>query len=226
MSKNFIFPAMNRWRDHEPFDLELRRVFKTFAPVIGCEFCIAGGAVRDRVHYLKPKDYDLFCFGKPDWRRLFAEFEAPADQQHQYRDMHCLNLIWTLRQYIEPGCVQRTKRTIQVVYRDGLETIPQLLDEFDWCCAQYAWDGHAVRTIGTTQGIKPGGVLRLANPKTPETSLARGRRFAERFGMTIDPEALQQLQDQIDGSRRLKVLAEHGHAHRRGAYQKTRRLAA
>src|SRR4051794_40321260 len=96
--RKFAFPPMDRWRDDEPYHFELERVYRNFAPHIGADFCIAGGAVRDRVHYLKPKDYDLFCFGPPDWRRLFANFEAPADEQHRYRDCVTLTLHWQNRE--------------------------------------------------------------------------------------------------------------------------------
>lgn len=184
----------------------LRRVFREFERHIGGRFCIAGGAVRDVVHGYKPRDYDLFCFEPPDWRRLFANYHAPADQQHRYRDMTCLTLLWKVR-------------TVQIIHRSTLTTIPALLDEFDWCICQWAYDGEEVRTIGSTQVVVPGNAMRLANPRTAETSLARGKRFAERFGMTIDPEAMYTLLARIDGSSRQKVLAKH-------AERIQRRLAA
>jgi hypothetical protein len=192
------YPAEDRYRDYECPETELDRVYHALRPYLG-RFCLAGGCVRDRLAYLKPKDHDAFCFDPPDFAALAKRFDL-AVTQHRYRDMACLTVLWQ-------------RRRLQVIYRRGIETIPRLLETFDWACCCWAWDGVAIRGLeGVSQRIEPGAVLRLNAPSiaNPDNSLRRGRRFAERFQMSIDPADERRLRSMIWRSGRLRTLRRIG----------------
>jgi hypothetical protein len=173
----------------------LHAVYREVEPHLNCRFCIAGGAVRDIVHGYKPRDWDLFCFSYPTWRTMAKRYRADPRETHQYRDALCMTFRWH-------------GETIQVIHRHGLRTIPALLEEFDWTCCMYAFDGVQVRVHDDTGELGPGKLLKLNDSSTPEKALERGRMFAKRFGMEIEPASLATLDAKLSRSGRLKAIAK------------------
>jgi hypothetical protein len=184
----------------------LQQVIADFEPFIGCRFCIAGGAVRDQMSGYKPRDIDIFILGNPLIGWLDEMFERlPDDGAGPYHALFCRSYRWN-------------DRTVQVIQKMGLTSVPKLLNSFDWCCCLWAvTDRFELVQHSKAELVKPGGVLRIHNPNTPEASLKRGRRFAERYGMTIEPESLATLEAAIERTRLARERAAERTALKRAA---------
>ena len=171
----------------------LADVYAEFAAALQVPFCIAGGAVRDHLLGLPPKDYDLFVFERYDRRRLAGYQQGPAAVG--YDAWHVANVEWR-------------GQAVQIIGPLAYRDIDELLDGFDWNVCQFAYDGQRVIQRMDAGEISRRGWLRLTSDRTPHVSLRRGFRFSERYRMDILPADLERLCRLIAG--------QHVRATRRG----------
>lgn len=139
---------------------------------------VAGGAVRDDLMGRAPKDFDVFVLGVP-----FTDESAQAVRDtcvdvpsiealdfHKSEPFLAVSLNWN-------GVM------VQVMC-SPLTSTAALLDSFDWNVSRFAFDGecHALEDIGNIATGKP---LRLHRVTYHQSTLRRGFRFSERFGMVF-----------------------------------------
>ena len=141
---------------------------------------IAGGAVRDAVMGRTPKDYDVFILGCPfnaESRDAVTErlSTLPSLNQLEFHKSEPF-LTGTVSFHVGGKDV-----VVQVMTTDAA-TVQVLLDRFDWNVSRFAFDG-AVHALTAIDEIGTGQPLRLHKVTYPLSTLRRGFRFSERFGM-------------------------------------------
>lgn len=178
---------------------------------------VAGGAVRDELRGVTPKDYDVFVLGLHPESPVQAVDATKVSLLVEARD-EIKRALLTLPYATEVGPEPwRTtpEHPYQVVTVEALLPIPGnprvtvqgvcsehydvegLLYGFDWNVCRYAYDGDRVwqPEAHVTEVVGPGLPLRLdgAEPPYPLSTLRRGFRFSERFGMVLPPDVLTHL---------------------------------
>lgn len=157
---------------------DLDVVYREFAQRLGHigTVVIAGGAVRDAVMGRAAKDYDVFVLGCPfntESRDAVSERlgDLPALEQLEFHKSEPFLV----------GTVSYGAFVVQVMTTDAV-TVDELLDRFDWNVSRFAYDGrlHAMTDVAE---IGEGQPLRLHRVTYPLSTLRRGFRFSERFGM-------------------------------------------
>lgn len=159
---------------------------------LGGSVVVGGGAVRDWIMGREPKDVDVFVLG--------VDFADDRDEIMRRLDDLPIVEPWAFHKS-EPylcGTVRWGGVDVQVMASPH-ETVAALLDSFDWNVALFAYDGE-VHARTDVADIKPGGWLRLQRVTFPKSTLRRGFRFSERFGMRIPDETLRDLCRQVAGS--------------------------
>lgn len=159
---------------------------------------IAGGAVRDTLMGREPKDYDVFVLGLNDTevneQGVLAELTNYVNVEVRYEHKSEPFLIKTTR--IE-GC------EVQIMINPA-PTIDQLISTFDWNTCLFAFGAEGYVCKESIENIGPGKELRLNACHYPWSTLRRGYRFSERFGMKLSHETIQRVLDVI-ASRRLAL---------------------
>lgn len=156
---------------------------------------IAGGCVRDvllaarnNVLSAEPKDYDIFVFN--DGKKMTgAEFEG-------------LERITTAEWHKSEPFLQATVRyegVIVQVMSSNFKTLGELLDSFDWNVSRFGFDAGHTLALTSLDDIGEGKMLRLHKVTYPLSTLRRGFRFSERFGMQLDNAELQALCAMVAG---------------------------
>ena len=144
---------------------------------------IAGGSVRDTLMEREPKDYDVFinCSEAASSQIVeamegFQKIEVPEFHKSE----PFLKGTWRVE------CVD-----VQVMWTPH-GTVDELLNSFDWNVSMFAYDGsfHCREDV---KNIKAGASLRLCSVTFPISTLRRGFRFSERFGMKIERKDLFDL---------------------------------
>lgn len=151
---------------------------------------IAGGAVRDEVMGRTPKDYDVFILGCPfnaESRDAVTERldTLPRLDQLEFHKSEPF-LTGTVSFHVGGKDV-----VVQVMTTDAA-TVQALLDRFDWNVSRFAFDG-AVHALTAIDEIGTGQPLRLHKVTYPLSTLRRGFRFSERFGMKLQHADIVEL---------------------------------
>lgn len=156
------------------------RVFAEFhrrlAPLKG-EVVIAGGAVRDALRGVEPKDYDVFVLGHPWSEASKAETLALLANLPVV-----VPFAWHNSEPYLVGTVDFRGRLVQVMLNPA-GTVNELLDTFDWNTCLFAYDGREFHQRTQLDELQPGRELRLQTVTFPLSTLRRGYRFSERFSM-------------------------------------------
>lgn len=151
---------------------------------------VAGGAVRDEHLGQVPKDYDVFLlntgYSDQDRARVKAEIDdlPTLDQLHFHKS--------------EPYLVEtvRLGSAIVQVMCTPCQTVGELLDTFDWNVSLFAYDG-ALHQRCSREDIEAGKPLVLQKVTYPMSTLRRGFRFSERFGMEFKKDDVVALCRQV-----------------------------
>ena len=157
----------------------LQSLCDEFTKRCGGTAIIAGGSVRDTLLGREPKDYDVFVL-RGKFRDGWGNGLEVVDSPEWHKS--------------EPN-LQRTfridGRIVQVMKSDW--SLPgQVLDHFDWNVSQFAFNGDFLQLTDLTD-IGEGKELRLHRVTYPVSTLRRGFRFSERFGMQFRKEDLRDL---------------------------------
>lgn len=152
---------------------------------------MAGGAVRDHLMGRTPKDFDIFVLGA-SWddklvekvRDLLAPFEKVSELEFHLS---------------EPYLVQSVRHTnghVMQIMLNPAPTVSALVDTFDWNTCLFAYDGtvHAREDIAN---IAVGKELKLQTCRFPMSTLRRGFRFSERFGMELPKATIVSLCEKV-----------------------------
>jgi hypothetical protein len=175
-------------------------IYKGFSGLLpNNRIVIAGGAVRDELLDRAPRDYDIFLLDSDrDW----------DGNSIYYRNYEQLCMFQKLK---PPAWHRQDYAQLKLLYCDHAvdivpttcHTIEELLDSFDWNVSLFGYDGSRTYSRMSPDDIKAGGLLRLqpGHRCHVESTLRRGFRFSERFGMILPEDTVQKLcQD---------VIAEH-----------------
>lgn len=169
---------------------------------------VAGGCVRDLLMDKSPKDFDVFVFN--DGKKMTGkEFEG-------------LEAIETPEWHKSEPFLQATVRFEGVVVQvmsSSFKSASELLDTFDWNVSRFAFDAGHTLALTALSDIGEGKMLRLHKVTYPLSTLRRGFRFSERFGMKLDNKELQGLCSMVAG--RLAGLKQ-GQPHKEARSQEAR----
>jgi hypothetical protein len=138
-------------------------------------WCIAGGAVRDAMIGVQPKDIDFYALGVDD-----ASY-GPVENKN----------------------LEESDITVQLMHTK-YKTPIELIRSFDWniCCCALMADGRLMDPINVRETIEHKEHLRLVNITNPFSNLRRGYRFSERYGLDLLTEDLMKLfKACIDGNK-------------------------
>lgn len=144
---------------------------------------IAGGAVRDSLLGVTAKDFDVFisCKQTDSVKIPMAMDGLERIEVPEYHKSEPFLLgTWKVRgQYV------------QVMWTPH-NSIAELVASFDWNVSLFAYDGrfHCFEDIANISSGKP---LRIQKITFPASSLRRGFRFSERFGMKLQRSTVLQL---------------------------------
>lgn len=186
--KRMFFPkVVRRWKNK----LMLADVLREFSDRLGRfgPVVIAGGAVRDTLLGNAPKDYDVFVLGtefkvlSEDAAKALAGLEQIVPLEFHKSEPFLVAMVrWN-------GCDVQVMSTPHT-------TVDELLASFDWNVCLFAYDGTYVQREDTAN-IRQGGALRLRKVTFPLSTLRRGFRFSERFGMEFKREDIVTLCERV-----------------------------
>ena len=164
---------------------EMSELLSPFGKVV-----IAGGAVRDTLMGREPKDYDVFI--------LDADREISGDAIKETLARLFTNVKVSEAHLSEPFLVSTIKvdgLVVQVMTSPHLD-IDQLMASFDWNVCLFAYDGtfHAKTQL---EDIAPSKDLVLQKVTFSISTMRRGFRFSERFGMNIPKKTLYTLCEKV-----------------------------
>jgi len=172
--------------------LTMSRVLIDCGPVV-----IAGGAVRDTLMGVEPKDYDVFILntdkakdGKTIAEKLAVEFKTVEPKEYHKSEPYLVETVMVGDAFVQ-------------VMASSFTSVTELVASFDWNVCLFAYDGEFHQRT-SIEDIAPGKDLVLQKNTFPVSTLRRGFRFSERFGMKLPKDTLIQLcidvleQSQID----------------------------
>lgn len=164
---------------------QLKSVFDYFHPKLESfgTLVVAGGAVRDSLMGRKPKDYDLFVLqAKETW-----DFSAAKKEMLPALSGVATSLPVISGHNSEPYLVANLDLLgipVQILV-SPVASMQALVATFDWNVCLFAFDGKNYLMGEKTDNIGPGKNLWLNQVTFPLSTLRRGIRFSERFGMKL-----------------------------------------
>lgn len=159
---------------------EVDAIRRHVADAIGMRVIVAGGAVRDALRGERPKDIDLFVThwgGDPQLGDRVDSVHTCTEE-----NMYRLFLRWE-------GDVDGFR--VQIMQHPAAYEMQALIDCFDWNVCRFAYDGWGVVAGMKIEDVSPGKPLELHRCTFPGSTLRRGFRFSERFGMPVSRYTLQ-----------------------------------
>lgn len=155
------------------------------------EVVLAGGGIRDELMAREPKDYDAFILlGKPfsfEYVReeVWEALEAVDEDRSGSTPFKAAEVIFE-------------GTTVQIMLTP-YKTVEELLASFDWNVCLFASDGVKTWALEEVANIGKGMELKLHKITYPLSTLRRGYRFSERFGMVLRQEDMIQLCTEVLG---------------------------
>jgi hypothetical protein len=178
--------------------LQLKAIAAVFEDrFAGMEWCIAGGAIRDTLLGIQPKDYDLFVLGA-DPAAVLQACSGLTPKISSWRNQAPSSPAHIVDNYDVYG------QTVQVMVMENVHTVEGLLHSFDWNICKFALEGEELIKMGKLPVA--GDTLVLDCCPRPGSTLRRGKRFAEKFDMALDADT----EDFIKSQMKPEELARHG----------------
>lgn len=144
---------------------------------------IAGGAVRDTLLNIKPKDYDIFIL--QDYKEWSFE-KAKQAVMPLLKDLPDIQseFEWeSSKQFLIYNTIWKSYH-IQIMVTPA-RTVEELLLSFDWNVCMFAYDGIQLIQKENIRNVGRGKTLWLYDVAYPISTLRRGFRFSEKFNMHI-----------------------------------------
>lgn len=161
-----------------------------------CGRCvIAGGAVRDTLLLREPKDYDVFVMQESlndGWARDLETVTSPE---------------WHKSEPFLQGTVRWGAAIVQVMLTKHT-SLKDLVGDFDWNVSMFGFDDDGFYQGAPIEDVANGKELKLNKVTFPVSTLRRGFRFSERFGMVLPARTLADLCEQA-ADRLNAALAAH-----------------
>lgn len=151
-----------------------------------CGPCVvAGGCIRDTLMGNTPKDYDVFVFNnaQPIPDQAFNGLEIIKSPEWHKSEPHLQSTF-------------RFEGVIVQVMASECTSLESLVATFDWNVSAFGYSQHRkdpVYAIGNVKDIGSTKKLKLLCCTYPVSTLRRGFRFSERFGMSFDTSELAEL---------------------------------
>ena len=173
--------------------VRLRGIYNTFSAKFERfgSICIAGGAVRDSLMDKNPKDYDIFLFPNEQWADAFGLSAELKDELLGYNEISRFSQS-------SPHVVKTFNfmgYTIQLMITNASD-VYDLMDTFDWNVCMYAYDGE-YHSTDCLDNLSEGSHLKLHRITRAKSTLRRGFRFSDRYGLLFPDEELNRLILQI-----------------------------
>jgi hypothetical protein len=177
---------------------EIYNKFSTLLSSIGTVY-VAGGAVRDTLLGLQPKDSDIFvCVSDTPPIGFPAFYAGPWFEQAAFEILDKENVYieepefdWQSSRFCKIE-VKYKDCKVQIMFIEGIKTVDDLLDTFDWNVSLFAYDGQFYKRMELDK-IGKNQELILQKSTFPLSTLRRGFRFSERFGMALPNETIYKI---------------------------------
>lgn len=172
---------------------EMNDVLGVFGTVV-----IAGGAVRDSLISRVPKDYDIFILNTTGHISSFTEVRDDvrmALEKAKYTKVD-IKFEWHKSEPFLIESVQTPYGEVQIMAKN-IQTQEQLIDDFDWNVSRFSYGFNGYVNGEDVNNIGHGKDLVLHKVTYPYSTLRRGFRFSERFGMRFKREDVRKLCDVI-----------------------------
>ncbi len=188
---------------------ELISKFQLIYPDKPC--IIAGGAVRDIMLNVKPKDIDIFFLGL-DWSKVIKkEFVDKLKSKEIYYEIATSNLPWhKYERYLLLTIIWKTCQELKDIEIQfcgfPVNNLEDLLKTFDWEICLFGYSNGIVTTtqeslnlINKIQSYKKGDKdykppkMKLYNVQFPISNLRRGFKFENRYPIKLDYNAILKL---------------------------------
>lgn len=182
MTYQMVLRTTPLYRVHAEFDDRLGHLGK---------LVVAGGAVRDHLMGRQAKDFDLFLLNTPFTKEAREAVTDALDDLEVVKP-----LAWHNSEPYLVMTVRWQGFDVQVMCNPAV-SIDALVDTFDWNVARFAFDGENFTKGMDVDDIGYGKELKLHRVTFPTSTLRRGFRFAERFAMSIDPDIILLLCEEV-----------------------------
>ena len=166
-------------------DYVLDLVRKRVGRIVGNDVWLAGGSVRDILMEGVPKDYDIFVPGLAELEPEEIDILFYGLQKVALRGGHSYEPFLKAQFNLWGNMVQ--------VMSTEKESMEDLIDDFDWNVSRFAYDGEQILQGMQIEDIARGRELQLHKMTYPISTLRRGYRFSERWGMFIADDTLLQV---------------------------------
>jgi hypothetical protein len=180
---------------------KLHEVWSAFNDLLGVmgDVFICGGAARDSLRGVTPKDYDVYVINAKGnhWNDISDEIKKKLADYPKVKakvDFH----------RSEPFLVETIHyedSEVQIMLRGDVHTLEELVDSFDWNVALFAYGKNGIykhKNAVDLADIDNGGELKINKITYPYSTLRRGYRFSERFLMKLETSTIHQIMKAID----------------------------
>lgn len=173
--------------------VRLRGIYNIFKDKLGRfgDICIAGGAVRDSLLGRNPKDYDIFVFPNDFWDSRIGLTREIRQALSGYTtvtpfEQSSTHVVKT---------INFMTHTVQIIVTNASD-VYDLMDTFDWNVCMYAYNGE-FHTTDCLDNLEQGSHLSLHRITRAKSTLRRGYRFSDRYGLIFPDDTLFQIMDRI-----------------------------
>lgn len=177
---------------------KLEEIYNYYNNIFGeiADVYIIGGAVRDTLLGIKPRDYDIFLLN----------CKLPVDEFITH--VKSLNLNFSDGHNIGNSTSYKTRyedNLIEIIYYTNDKDIYSVLEHTDWNVSKFGYgfiphlNKITYHKLMDESNIKEGGLLEF-NPRSkiiPIRALYRGYKFQKRFKMVVAQEDIKLLKQQI-----------------------------
>ena len=152
---------------------------------------IAGGAVRDCMMSLQPKDYDIFLLNTAGIETFSSVREKVLAATSSMQKTE-IKYEWHKSEPFLIESIRTRFGEVQIMARD-IETQEELVDTFNWNVSRFSFGRNGFLNFEDIGNIGHGKDLVLHKITYPVSTLRRGYRFSERFGMRLKYEDLKRI---------------------------------
>jgi len=167
---------------------DFQEIFKDYGEVV-----IAGGSVRDALMEKDLKDVDIFVLStnykaqKKELERLLIDYPKAE-----------IKLEWHKSEPFLVDTIMYNDLEVQLL-SSPYKNAEELMDSFDWNICMFAIDSNGLKKKCEIEEIGYGKFLKLHRVTYPYSTLRRGYRFSERFGMRLRKKDVKRICEAIVG---------------------------
>jgi hypothetical protein len=180
---------------------KLQDIWTAFNDILGVmgDVYICGGAVRDSLRGVEPKDYDVYIINAKGshWNDISNEIKKKLVNYPKVK----AKFDWHKSEPFLVDTISYDGSEIQIMLRGDAHNVDELVDSFDWNVALFAYGINGVykhKNAVDLADIDNGGELKLNKITYPYSTLRRGYRFSERFLMKLETSTVHKIMIAID----------------------------